>query len=279
MSRDSNSEGTLPHRPQRPLHHDPPSGLSNCGRGKPRLVWILLLVSALGAQGLWAHGSMLEPRSRVYKCRFDDNPENPADPACAAAVALAGTPQFLYDYAGIRQAKVAGQHQVWVPDGQLCSGGGPEYAGLDLPREDWRATSIEADALGQFEFIYRATAPHATQDMLFYITPQGWDPTQPLTWADLDAVDDPANPGVIDPFCHLTEATAVSYPQDPTLTDLVYRMPCPLPERNGRHIIYHVWQRSDSPEAFYGCIDVLMGTSNQIFSDSFESGDFSAWSP
>jgi len=38
----------------------------------------------------------------------------------------------------------------------------------------------------------------------------------------------------------------------------VYRMVCPLPVRSGRHVIYHVWQRDDSPEAFYACVDVLL---------------------
>ncbi|WP_145503569.1 lytic polysaccharide monooxygenase, partial [Streptomyces sp. CFMR 7] len=28
----------------------------------------------------------------------------------------------------------------------------------------------------------------------------------------------------------------------------------------GRHIVYKVWQRHDSPEAFYGCSDVAFGT-------------------
>ncbi|WP_328796398.1 lytic polysaccharide monooxygenase [Halosaccharopolyspora lacisalsi] len=33
--------------------------------------------------------------------------------------------------------------------------------------------------------------------------------------------------------------------------DVVHR------SKSGRHIIYSVWQRSDSPEAFYNCSDVL----------------------
>ncbi|WP_372504736.1 lytic polysaccharide monooxygenase [Streptomyces lavenduligriseus] len=32
-----------------------------------------------------------------------------------------------------------------------------------------------------------------------------------------------------------------------------------LPERSGRHLLYAVWQRSDSPEAFYSCSDVDFG--------------------
>ena len=34
-------------------------------------------------------------------------------------------------------------------------------------------------------------------------------------------------------------------------------MNCPLPQgKTGKHVIYNVWQRSDSQEAFYACIDV-----------------------
>ncbi len=29
--------------------------------------------------------------------------------------------------------------------------------------------------------------------------------------------------------------------------------------KSGRHIIYSIWQRSDSPEAFYNCVDVNFG--------------------
>jgi chitin-binding protein len=36
----------------------------------------------------------------------------------------------------------------------------------------------------------------------------------------------------------------------------VYRILCPLPPRNGRHVVFVTWQRSDSPEAFYACSDV-----------------------
>jgi len=41
------------------------------------------LCSTFSAQVL-AHGSIIVPESRVYNC-FQNNPENPSDPACAAA--------------------------------------------------------------------------------------------------------------------------------------------------------------------------------------------------
>lgn len=235
------------------------------------LTLITIIANGLWTEPLQAHGTMHTPASRVWKCRFEDNPENPQDPACAAAVAAAGTPQFLYDWASIRQGDANGQHQAFVPDGELCSGGNIEYAGLDLLRDDWRSDSITADVNGNFEFIYQASAPHSTQDMLFYITPEGWNPSQPLAWADLDFVNDPGNPqDPIDPFCHLTSVTLEQLPG----VGSAYRMTCPLPARSGKHLIYHVWQRDDSPEAFYACIDVEIGDQQAggelLFNSGFE---------
>ncbi len=224
---------------------------------------------------VWAHGTMVTPESRIFKCRFQDNPEDPQDPACAAAVAFAGNPQFLYDWNAVRQAEANGQHQLVVPDGELCSGGGSDYAGLDLPRDDWRTTTINPRSDGAFEFVYFATAPHSSQDMLFFITREGWDPLQPVTWEDLDLIDEPGNPNdLVDPFCHLTSVTLEPIPG----VGDGYRMVCPLPARSGRHFIFHVWQRDDSPEAFYACIDVEMGEGSGIFESGFETGDTSEWS-
>ncbi|WP_301325762.1 cellulose binding domain-containing protein, partial [Lentzea flava] len=38
-----------------------------------------------------------------------------------------------------------------------------------------------------------------------------------------------------------------------------YSWQAKLPNKSGRHIIYSLWQRSDSPEAFYSCSDVQFG--------------------
>ena len=185
---------------------------------------------------IFAHGSMESPLSRVYNCR-QENPENPKSAACQAAVETGGV-QALYDWNSVRQGNANGQHRALVPDGQLCSGGSPTFQGLDLARSDWVATPIMPDDAGNFEFVYHATAPHATQSMEFYITKDGYDPTKPLAWNDLEE----------QPFCTVTSVT---------LQNQRYHMNCPLPQnKSGKHVIYHIWQRSDSPEAFYSCSDV-----------------------
>ncbi|HEY0697310.1 MAG TPA: lytic polysaccharide monooxygenase [Micromonospora sp.] len=190
----------------------------------------LFLVARAGA-----HGSMQSPVSRTYAC-FLEGPESPDSPACQAAVAIGGT-QPLYDWNEVNIADAAGRHRQLIPDGRLCSANRDKYRGFDLTRADWPATALPSG--GTWTFAYRATAPHRGTFEL-YLTRPGYDPTLPLRWADLELFH-----------------TAT----DPVLTDGAYRMTARLPERTGRHLVYSIWQRSDSPEAFYTCSDVTFGGS------------------
>ncbi|MYU17041.1 chitin-binding protein [Streptomyces sp. SID8361] len=193
-----------------------------------------LALTALSADPADAHGSMQDPVSRVSAC-FAEGPESPDSAACKAAVEAGGT-QPLYDWNEVNIPDAAGRHKEIIPDGKLCSAGRDKYKGLDLPRADWPATAMTA---GEHTFTYRATAPHRGSFEL-YITKDGYDPTKPLTWSDLEA----------EPFAKVT---------DPTLKDGSYVFSGNVPDKSGRHLIYSVWQRSDSPEAFYTCSDVTFG--------------------
>ncbi|WP_136775092.1 lytic polysaccharide monooxygenase [Chitiniphilus eburneus] len=193
----------------------------------------LAMALALPAS-VFGHGSMEVPVSRVLNC-YNEGPESPKTAACQAAVALSG-PQMLYDWSGVNQLP-NGDHQAFVPDGQLCAGGKSNYAGLDLARQDWLTTPIAPDSNGNFEFIYYAPAQHATKNWVFYVTKDGWDQTRPLKWSDLE------------PFCTLGNVAGDAAKR--------YHLTCPLPKnKTGRHMIYNTWQRSDSAEAFYSCSDV-----------------------
>ena len=187
----------------------------------------------------YPHGSMETPVSRIYNC-FLENPENPKSDACRAAVQAGGT-QALYDWNGVNQGNANGRHQEIIPDGKLCSGGKELFKGMDLLRDDWPSTIIAPDENGKIDFAFRVTAPHSTEYFRFYVTRNGYDPLGPLRWADLGS----------SPFCEITTVT---------LDNGRYRMTCPFPQgRSGKHVIYAVWQRDDSPEAFYTCIDVELG--------------------
>jgi chitin-binding protein len=194
-----------------------------------------LALTALAAGPASAHGSMGGPVSRVSQC-YAEGPESPRSQACRAAVAAGGT-QALYDWNGVRIGDANGRHQELIPDGRLCSANNDEFKGLDLARADWPATSVSS---GSYTFRYRVTAPHKGT-FTVYLTKPGHDPARPLGWDDLDL----ANP----------VATAI----DPVASGGFYTFTGTLPERSGRQLLYAVWQRSDSPEAFYSCSDVTFG--------------------
>ncbi|MFD5793470.1 lytic polysaccharide monooxygenase [Streptomyces diastatochromogenes] len=190
---------------------------------------------ALSAAPASAHGSMGDPVSRVSQC-YAEGPESPRSAACKAAVAAGGT-QALYDWNGIRIGDAAGRHQELIPDGKLCSANNEEFKGLDLARADWPATSVRS---GSYTFKYRVTAPHKGTFKV-YVTRPGYDPAKPLAWGDLDL------------------AHPVATATDPVPSGGFYTFSGTLPERTGKQLLYAIWQRSDSPEAFYSCSDVDFG--------------------
>ncbi|MFJ9246325.1 lytic polysaccharide monooxygenase [Streptomyces sp. NPDC101776] len=197
-----------------------------------------LALTALAAAPAAAHGSMGDPVSRVAQC-YAEGPEHPRSAACRAVVAAGGT-QALYDWNGIRIGDANGQHQTLIPDGRLCSANNEEFKGLDLARADWPATDVSS---GSYTFKYRVTAPHKGTFKV-YITKSGYDPAQPLAWADLD----------------LEHPVATS--TDPVAAGGFYTFSGTLPQRSGKQLLYAIWQRSDSPEAFYSCSDVSFGGSS-----------------
>ncbi|MER7194042.1 lytic polysaccharide monooxygenase auxiliary activity family 9 protein [Streptomyces flaveolus] len=194
-----------------------------------------LALTALAAAPASAHGSMGDPVSRVSQC-YAEGPESPKSAACKAAVAAGGT-QALYDWNGIRIGDAGGRHQELIPDGRLCSANSEEFKGLDLARADWPATGVNS---GSYTFKYRVTAPHKGTFKV-YITKPGYDPAKPLGWDDLDL------------------SAPVATVTDPVASGGYYTFSGTLPERTGKHLLYAVWQRSDSPEAFYSCSDVSFG--------------------
>ncbi|WP_435059592.1 lytic polysaccharide monooxygenase auxiliary activity family 9 protein [Streptomyces sp. bgisy060] len=194
----------------------------------------VLGLSGLVVEPAFAHGSMTDPVSRVAAC-YAEGPEAPRSAACKAAVAASGT-QAFYDWNAVNIANAAGQHRQLIPDGKLCSAGNDKYRGLDLARADWPASRMEA---GAHTFRYKGTAPHKGSFAL-YVTKDGYDPTKPLKWSDLES----------EPFARVT---------DPGMQNGDYVFRGTVPKKSGRHLIYSIWQRSDSPEAFYTCSDVVFG--------------------
>jgi len=192
----------------------------------------------VGASPVSAHGAPEYPISRQYQCYKN---QGRALPACVAAIAFGGA-QAIYDWNGVNQAGAAGNHRAVVPNGKLCAGGQEKFKGFDLARSDWSTTPWSPNASGRYEFRYHVTAPHRTLSWQFYLTRNGWNPASgPLKWSDLDLVAEVPGAQVI------------------TTANSRYVIQLNLPARQGRHLLYAVWQRSDSGEAFYSCSDVTFG--------------------
>jgi len=192
-----------------------------------------------------AHGAPMTPGSRTFLCWQEGLSSTgeikPNNPACGAAL-NAGSTQAFYNWFGVLRSDGAGRTRGFIPDGKLCSGANPTFAGFDLPRNDWPITHLTAGA--SFNFTYNMWAAHPGS-FYTYVTKDGFDATKPLTW---DMLEDT-------PFY-----TADHPPSTGTVATLSgkYYWTANLPaNKSGRHIIYTVWSRSDSQETFYSCSDVV----------------------
>jgi chitinase len=190
----------------------------------------LLVALPLGSTAANAHGSLSDPPSRTYTCRF----LYPEDPLCQEA--WDAEPQALYDWMEVNIGDANGRHQDLIPDGRLCSANRAKYAAFDTPSQDWRATPVAADDDGKYTFTWESTAPHATRYYQLYLTNNDYDPSKSLSWDDLDLV----------------------YDAGPSAAEFKPEFRTELPARTGKQVLYTIWQRSDSPEAFYSCSDVTL---------------------
>lgn len=189
-----------------------------------RLVGVLTLLMMVSAVPAHAHGAPTDPASRAFLC--SPGQATASSSPCRNAI-RAGLPSTEWD--NIRLPNVAGRDTARVPDGKLCSAGIAKYAGLDLPSAEWPATKLKDTG-----FTYRATIPHQGS-FRFYVTRDGYSPTRALRWADLEQF--------------------LSVPTPP-LVNGSYEFKVQLPPRTGRHLIYTVWQNTDTPDTYYSCTDV-----------------------
>ncbi len=211
------------------MPHRTPIGSAALHRAARNAAAALALLFA--AATAHAHGSMEHPPSRTFSCYF----LTPGNPQCQAA--WNANPQALYDWMEVNIGHADGQHEALIPDGQLCSAGRAKYAAFDATGDGWPVTELLPDTDGLYTLTWRSSAPHSTAYYRLYLTRAGFDPAQPLRWSDLELVYDSGPWAAVDPVVLRTA----------------------LPERDGRHILYVVWQRDDSPEAFYSCSDVILG--------------------
>ncbi|MEH0417591.1 lytic polysaccharide monooxygenase [Streptomyces sp. B21-083] len=193
---------------------------------------LLLTLSAAGPAQ--AHGAPTDPVSRAYACSPDGG-SLATTAACRAAVTANGGAPFTF-WDNLRVANVDGRDRAVIPDGRLCSGGLPDYRGLDLARADWPSTELTPGA--RLTMTYRSTIPH-TGTFKMFLTKPGYDPSGSLKWSDLPDR----------PFAEV---------KDPAMTGDAYRIRMTLPsDRTGRHVLYTIWQNSSTADTYYSCSDVV----------------------
>ncbi|MGI8332458.1 lytic polysaccharide monooxygenase auxiliary activity family 9 protein [Actinomadura scrupuli] len=191
-------------------------------------------LSAIPAGPAGAHGATGNPPSRGLVCGPEGG-SGARSGACRAAAAASGV-QAVKDWDNIRVPGVNGRDRQVIPDGRLCSGGIARFRGLDLARTDWPATRMVSGA--RFTFKYRVTIPHRGAFRL-YVTRNGYDRSHALRWSDLESR----------PFLTVT---------DPPVRGGAYVAAGRLPKgKTGRHLIYTVWQTSNTPDTYYSCSDVV----------------------
>ncbi|MFZ1855345.1 MAG: lytic polysaccharide monooxygenase, partial [Candidatus Nanopelagicales bacterium] len=198
------------------------------------------LVGAVAAPAS-AHGSVDTPASRLYSCFFLHPASwgQPSDnPMCQK---LWDEPNSypMYDWMSDNDFAADSNSEATIPDGKLCSGGNPAFAVVDTPSSQWPTTEFRPDADGKYTVSWTNNAPHPAKYYRTYLTKQGFDPSKALKWSDLELVNE-TGPMAAAPTTH-------------------YRMA--LPARTGQHVMYTIWQRSDSKEAFFSCSDVTLGAS------------------
>lgn len=209
-----------------------------------------LAVTGLAVAPASAHGTLGDPVSRIAAC-YEEGPESPQSEMCVRLVEENGT-QPLYDWHEVNLPDADGEHRDVIPDGELCSAGRDKYSALDNPG-DWTATELPSGG-GEYTFEYTAAVPHEGY-IEYYVTTDDWDPSTPLAWDDLES----------EPFV---------VHDRPEAEGGVYEITADLPDKSGEHLIYTVWQRTDSPEAFYSCSDVVFGGDSGATTTAAEGDGF-----
>jgi chitin-binding protein len=185
-----------------------------------------------------AHGSVVNPMSRVYGCfeRWGDNFQNPdmqtQDPMCWQA--WQSNADAMWNWNGLYREGTGGNYMAFIPDDQLCSAGhtwdGYRYNAMDTPGP-WQTTPISST----FTVDHYDGAQHGADYLHIYVTKQGYDAqTDALDWGDLELVQ---QTGSYAPGEHYTTEVSVS-------------------GRSGHHIVYTIWKASHGDQIYFTCSDV-----------------------
>lgn len=208
----------------------------------------LSTIAAFSSFYVNAHGWVEFPSARQNTCYLDGGfwTNQIPNQACQAAFDKSGAFPFIQRSeiaANVPNYRDMAHVQTIIPDGELCSAGDSAKKGLNVPSPHWQRTNITPDENNQIELVFFGHAPHNPSYWEFYLTKPSYDPTQPLTWNDLELIDTAGNIFVDSEKRYRTKVT---FPAD----------------RSGDAILYTRWQRVDVVgEGFYNCSDITITSS------------------
>jgi chitin-binding protein len=211
-----------------------------------RLAGMVLALCAIVQSGsVHAHGAVVNPIARQYKCYKDGNYGNPSaikDPACRQLRDTSGEKPFVQwhevshnvsDYNDMSAVKAA------IPDGTLCAANDSGKRGLDGVAP-WFRTDVEPTN-GKMTVTWETTQHHNPNFFQYYLSKPSYDGSRALRWDDLELMQHFPN----------TEPTIVG-----SKKFYVHEVPVPA-GRNGYAVLYARWQRNDQGnEGFYNCSDI-----------------------
>ncbi|MCP4495149.1 MAG: hypothetical protein GY825_00055 [Phycisphaeraceae bacterium] len=194
--------------------------------------------------GLFSHGTLSDPPSRIYRAWEGGCMTNP-DPflqglidedvdACWNWNELVNfAPADSYDQFDVPYDQI-------IPDGRLASANNPRFFAFDAVSDQWPTTPVEP---GSFEMKIHASTPHNPLKMYAFLTTpdHAWG-QEPLSWGKMQQI--PVGPI--------------------SLEGNEYTFSVTLPPRVGKHSIYVIWQRIDPVgEGFYMLADVDFGVCSE----------------
>lgn len=199
------------------------------------------------AAGQPRHGRVINPKSRaVYlneQGELDEGQMNEVE----GGKGFPGTTAGYVDPAGPDDVK----GKAPPADGLIASGGHTDArVKLNQPGSHWPKHPVKSGSTLTVEWNY--SMPHKTRRWTYWITKDGWSPSQQLVRAHLE-----------DKPIHEVVNTYQPYWGPDAEQELMARNPTthqvPLPQRSGHHLLLGVWNVADTEAAFYQVIDLDFG--------------------
>jgi chitin-binding protein len=224
---------------------------------------ILLSISTTA----YSHGLIESPASREYFCGQITKPhhvegkELPYEECRPILTKNGKYNNDVYQFMSVLSHS-KGYYQSTTLPKNVCGFDSETFKGGESPWDaaiNWPVNTLTA---GPKEFVWDITyGPHFsdTEHFRYWITKPDYkfEVGKPLKWSDLE----------VKPFCEIGWDDKNPNKNPGLITadknNSKFRMTCNLPQRQGRHIIYAEWGRTQSTsERFHSCIDVQYGAQN-----------------